>query len=492
MGASVDRYQRWWNHHAVWLICAAVWLVSLPRMIPILAGGVDHGTFVSVAERLLAGDRLYADVYDNKDPLFFYLLAGARAVSDYGDLALELAWMAAACVAIAIICRQMGLPPYLRALVGWAATPIVLAGAAYAPGMTSLPATALCLWLVAAALAHRWATAGVMLALVAFVKLVVLPVGLAILLVAAFRTRSIPFALARSAAGMIPVAAATTLVLAIRGELRPYLAAQVANVSYAQGEGLIESHWPGPVAHLLRLAPESGSGGVLVTVLTLLAILVFAGPSPRGGDRLSAERVTLWLVTLLVSATCVVVLAATGLWIQHGQLFYLPGILAVVLVASSLQAAAWGRWRGTTLILVVACLVGGTPHPQSYANAARSVRENAASVTGASEAAVLLAGEAAPGSYARLGAMDFEGHARGMDDWRLACPRFHQYYFQTAEMFSEVVSCFPTADVVIVSDTFVPMIDAPGWNSFVLRSRQILAEQFHCTVISTGEVCLHK
>ena len=37
----------------------------------------DQGVFLSVAGRMLDGDRLYADVFDNKDPLFFYTYAGA-------------------------------------------------------------------------------------------------------------------------------------------------------------------------------------------------------------------------------------------------------------------------------------------------------------------------------------------------------------------------------------------------------------------------------
>lgn len=40
----------------------------------------DHGIFASVAERLLAGDRLYSGVWDNKEPVFYYTLALGRLV----------------------------------------------------------------------------------------------------------------------------------------------------------------------------------------------------------------------------------------------------------------------------------------------------------------------------------------------------------------------------------------------------------------------------
>ena len=31
----------------------------------------DYGFFTAVAERLVAGDRLYVDIWDNKDPFVF-------------------------------------------------------------------------------------------------------------------------------------------------------------------------------------------------------------------------------------------------------------------------------------------------------------------------------------------------------------------------------------------------------------------------------------
>ena len=48
------------------------WLFTVLRSIPVPA--VDYGMFVTVAERLKAGDRLYVDVYENKDPFFHYTL----------------------------------------------------------------------------------------------------------------------------------------------------------------------------------------------------------------------------------------------------------------------------------------------------------------------------------------------------------------------------------------------------------------------------------
>ena len=55
---------------AVALALAAAVSIAALRVTPQVWG--DPGVWLSVAARLLDGDRLYADVFDNKDPFFFY------------------------------------------------------------------------------------------------------------------------------------------------------------------------------------------------------------------------------------------------------------------------------------------------------------------------------------------------------------------------------------------------------------------------------------
>jgi hypothetical protein len=82
------------------------WAVALPRLVPSTFG--DHGTYASVAERLIAGDRLYVDVWDNKDPLFYYALALGRLVSPLADVALEILWVVGAGVAVLVLALSAG------------------------------------------------------------------------------------------------------------------------------------------------------------------------------------------------------------------------------------------------------------------------------------------------------------------------------------------------------------------------------------------------
>ena len=65
------------------ILVVGTWVMLFPRLIPSMSS--DRGIFVSVAERLLAGDRLYAQVFDNKEPLFYYLVAAQRALGPVGE-----------------------------------------------------------------------------------------------------------------------------------------------------------------------------------------------------------------------------------------------------------------------------------------------------------------------------------------------------------------------------------------------------------------------
>lgn len=70
--ASSRRTRRVLSGPLTWLAISLIWLALLPRIVPVPRA--DRGIFVSVAERLIAGDVLYRDVWDNKDPLFSLVL----------------------------------------------------------------------------------------------------------------------------------------------------------------------------------------------------------------------------------------------------------------------------------------------------------------------------------------------------------------------------------------------------------------------------------
>lgn len=465
-----------------------VWLVTLPRMIPSAWSGGDHGTFVSVAERLAAGDRLYVDVWDNKDPLFYYLLALARTVGGVGDALLEIVWLVIACFAASRIVASCGGGRCLARFAGWALTPIVLTGTAYDAGMTHLPASAACLGLFTFVLHDRWAAGGAVLAALVFLKLTMIPVALALMVVAIFVKGDRRGAL-RASLAALAFAGLFVGLMAVRGELFAYLTAQRLNVGYS-GSELVESQWGPIVGHLLRVFPVDLHSQALVTVAATCLLLVVSGlggswESPGSGARILVLGAW-WSLIAAIS-----VLAVTGMWPHHAQILYVPGVLAVMVLTLRIPWRSLPWWRRGVTLLVVAVLVGGVVHPYTFLTSVRQARQSVLSLSGPSSEAVTLLAVAPTGRYARLGSNDTDAHARGLGSWTLGCPRFTQYHFDPPWSFEEALTCLPTVDAVLVLDGFAPESDQPSWNAFVIRARSTLASQFHCRPESYGELCTH-
>src|SRR5512144_1026875 len=119
--------------------------------------------------------------------------------------------------------------------------PLILTGGLYYPGYTHLPGVALTLLVLASAVSQRFAVAGVLLAIFAFMKILMLPgalllLALVIIILRAWRAIG-PVTMSFS----LTTAAILTLLF-IRGELGPYLESLALNLAYSQGP-LVESRW---------------------------------------------------------------------------------------------------------------------------------------------------------------------------------------------------------------------------------------------------------
>ena len=102
----------------------------------------DSGIFLSVAERLLQGDRLYVDVVDNKDPLFYHAHAAALAIGDWrAPFLLDVIWLAVAAASTFLLLRALG-SDRLTAVIGFVCFPLLLTGVWYFAGHSMLAALA--------------------------------------------------------------------------------------------------------------------------------------------------------------------------------------------------------------------------------------------------------------------------------------------------------------------------------------------------------------
>ena len=102
----------------------------------------DQGVFLSVAARLLDGDALYAEVFDNKDPLFFYGYAAALWAGGWrGPFLLDGVWLGVTTVSMALFIRELRAP---RAVVlgSLVVYPLALTAGWYLIGLSMLGALA--------------------------------------------------------------------------------------------------------------------------------------------------------------------------------------------------------------------------------------------------------------------------------------------------------------------------------------------------------------
>ena len=227
------RRRPWLPAAVVASLAAGIFLAAL-RVEPQVWG--DPGVWLSVGARLLEGDRLYADVFDNKDPLFFYSYAATLWVGGVrGPFALEVVWLGVATVGMALALRALRVGT-LGKLAGALVYPLALTAAWYEPGATMVPALALApvaLWLWVRGSA--FAAGAVVVASVLFklnLGLVVVAPLLALLALGgsgASRVRRVLEAAAGAALALLVAAAA----LAIRGELGAYLDTIAYNVHYS-------------------------------------------------------------------------------------------------------------------------------------------------------------------------------------------------------------------------------------------------------------------
>jgi len=488
---------------AVAAALSAVRLVPSPQV-------DDHGTYASVAERLVAGDRLYTDVWDNKDPVFYYALALGRLASPLADYAIEILWVLIACAAAWSLSRTAGLGRAWSVLVG-ALTPVVLTGSAYVPGMTHLPGVALTLGVVASAARRRWVVAGALTALVVLTKIILAPVAVAALLTCLWHHRSWSGALRAAVAGLVALGVGLG-GLAMRDELGGWVENIRANLVYADGD-LFSSRYGGPVGHLLRAFPEASTRTGLVAAVAVVAVLAVAGVSawqgraPRPLDGTATElRAPSLLASLAVStlAASALVLAATATWPHHGQTLGIPAVVALVLVGASLRSSRRGpdhggveggrRARGpltrVMIMSLTAYALGGALHPAYYVQAGRRAPDSLAALQQRSPASVALESLPQVRTYARAGSNDTTGHATGLRGLGLACPRFHQYSIEPAAILDATAACLPRADALIVDDSVRPEAGAPAWNAYVARVRALVASGYDCVRTPGSQVCV--
>jgi hypothetical protein len=460
------------------------WLGIGPRLLP--NSHLDRGIFVSVAERLLAGDILYSGVYDNKEPLFYYFVAAQLALGRWAEAAAEALLIAIAAAAVHFMAVKLS-SQWTAVAISLIAVPITLTGVFYFAGYTELPGIALVLVAITASAYGRPIMTGACIGLLAFTKLIFVPIaliGVGSFLLAHRRLLEV-LVLGLSA---LLSAILIVCVLAVRSELLPFI--ETIRLNFAYSQGILIGSKKGVAAlaeHMRRIGGWRLFGEVIPILLAvMLNFIILSGSQAR--NRTQRAIAGACILTFIGSLA---VLSMTGLWWQHKQILYIPSTLAVLGLTPLLDVArSKARLPTLGLVILIGYLMAGTLALQEYIERIWSFSEVYAELGELSPEARRLLTIGNSGTYARLGQNDDLAHAIGLRHWKLACPKFHQYTFEPADLLNEVFKCAAKAPILIISASFQSRPDAPpSWNEFVGRVEHI-TENYLCDARSGLRVCI--
>ncbi len=447
----------------------------------------DQGVFLSVAGRLLDGDRLYAEVFDNKDPLFFYSYAGALWAAGWrGPFLLDAVWLGVGAVSIGLLLRELR-APRAATLASFLVYPLTLTAEWYLVGLSMLGALSVAplvpwLWL------RGWhAASGAAVVFAMLLKLNLAPVVAApVAALIAFRMPDAPrwHSVKRGMLGAAGAVVAAVAVLGVRGELRSYLETFAYNVHYAgartQSEGFL-----GRAHDHLRILTDffhlAGKWQLPAAILLLVAFTAVGGVALARG--LHAERALVGMATAtLVAAVGVIALTAYG--DEHLQVLAYPVTLITGALVWRTNAMLGRRWCavaacGVVLFALWSSLKVAGGRDVSTLWTARPISPGAIALERARGRFIPTQRTV---GYMVIGSNSEGGHAAFIDDsFDLECRYFHLYLFSVREQFDETLSCAererPTF-VLVTLGFFDEYGDVPAWNAFVAGAKRLLDRRY--------------
>mgnify|MGYP000521085073 CR=1 FL=1 len=460
------------------------WTLLLFRVNPVPLG--DYGVYTTVAERLIAGDRLYVDVWDNKEPIFFYLLAIGRLFSPLSGWLIEYLWFAVAAVASYTMSIRLGMTIRRSVVVSGIAVPIIFAGAPYEAGSSHIPGLALGLVVIALLQGRHPFLAGLMLGVLPFLKVLVFPViavGMVTLLLLTWNARRSFFA----ALGSMIGAALISLVVYTRGEWAGLLDSTFRyNTSYPDLVVENPSLWNSTLQHLTNVFERPTIISTSVMIFLIAAVLILQNRSEvKAGNSL---LVAVTAATTLIAS--ISVLGATGLWFHHAMLLAVPSTLALLSFAAALS---WRDQFGTfSMLLAFGYLLAGMPSPDRVVQKLEFARADIWHQVTTPDVSMggLRFGEK---TIARVGGGNEIGWGRLIRGFDLACPNFHQHAWESREWLGRTLECLPNAQLIYVSrGELVPTESPSPWNEYLNSIEDLLRDNYTCNETFGGEICTQR
>ena len=460
------------------VIFAAVILVVPTALSAPVAVQSDAGVFYSVFHQLGQGRRLYAEVFDHKDPLFYAPHTAAYATLGLvGPMAWETVLSAGLVLGVVMLGGRLGLGPLGRLVMAATFAALHFLPGVYVPLHTYQQGIALLVAALALAACGRPLVGGVLFGAAVMSKLPLAALLPALLLVAA--TGRVPAATWRATArravhaavGMAASVALVLIALLARGELAGYGDAVLQNLAYPVLNVSAATSFRRN-STLRERSTTVFTTPVVATYLGLLGLsaaigvgaLVGPGRPLRGSaPALAPPEVRAAVLALAVGLGVLVMLRTASWWSHHFQVAALAFALALVPPLVLLGRLARPLALGGTLAVALGLawlfatpsLAGAyTPQPLGLRAAdpcdllARSGRGGQTSRRECS-----LLGETWPPGT-RFATIQ-QNESGALAAWtgpeiRLACRVFYQFPWFRPELLDELADCLERGDVDVV------------------------------------------
>jgi hypothetical protein len=193
------------------------------------------------------------------------------------------------------------------------------------------------------------------------------------------------------------------------------------------------------------------------------------------------------LTSIIVSTG---VIAETGLWFHHAQILEVPALLALVLLVARgpmPNRDVTGYMIGSTLGFTI--LLSGLPGPGVFLNTLEYARGNIFVQTAVPFESRILQASGPPTTYARVGGGNDGGHATGLGEWKLVCPRIGQSEMDPTSVLTLTLDCLPTAETLLVAADAIPIPGVPDWNDYIASVEGLLARSYSCEWTDRFRIC---
>jgi hypothetical protein len=427
----------------------------------------DRGIFESVSYRLLAHDKLYEEVWDNKDPIFYYINALTLKISPIADLFLEIILFFLLSIILFQFNKDYMKRNELNFLLSFVIAPLILIQFNYFPGYTHLPGVVLFLAIILFVIKEKEMVVGILLGILFFTKITFFPIALLTLIYLGFKKGA-------SLKTIIKYFTLTTalivLVLILRQELIPYVQSLYLNYFYTLDT---------PNRYNTFLSLFNSKIGIF-SGLTIIFILFFNLLKPK--VLTPKELIIINIMTIATLFTSIF----TSKHPHHLQILT-PTILIVTFIFFRLiyDYKIIFRLAIASSLIFLLSISNLYSYKDNWNNLGRLYNTDLEKSFGE----LALVDMALTGTYARLGQNDDNAHARGLQNWKLACPRFHQYPFEDASIFSQTLECLEEAEYLIISPQFKEYSQTPVWNEFVKLAMIEVRQQFNCKIFLNNQVC---